>query len=292
MGDDPDKVTPAAGLVRNEIAEGAFVVGGVVQAGTFTGQVHFHYRDSRAPLDLLTLRLWVDRIATDYRTLVDRDGDRAGVARVKRVDAVRAGLDDSSGASTQKDVVRRLVIAGVAAYLARARDMPRTPLPEQILLDLIVFCLWPVITAKNLPQGWQGELAEITSTRLAALVEHARATRRSGDVAAAETFARAVANRSFAEAMLTLFDDLGDPRRGGALLAAMAVAGGVPQPPTGRGKKVFVWVAGAVGGAAVLDTVLDHGSHLGQVFGAIGDLPADSLHAAGWLADFIEELFR
>lgn len=291
MRDRANETTPAAGVVRNEIAEGAVVAGGLVQTGTFTGQIHFHYRDRSAPLDLFTLRLWIDRVTANYRALVEREGDRVGAAHLKRVDAVRAGLDDSSGVDPRKDVVRRLLVAGIAGYLTRAEEIPRTPLPEQILLDLIVFCMWPVITAKRLPQGWQGELAEITSPRLAALVERARATRRSGDEAAAEAFARAVANRSFSSAMLTLFDDLGDPRRGGGLLTSMAVVGGLPQPPTGRARKVFRWVMGIVGGAAVLDAVLDRGSHVGKLFeGAIDDLPVDSFDPSEWLADFIEGL--
>jgi hypothetical protein len=38
---------------RNEITDGAVVAGGVVQAGTITGRINFHYEGTRAPLALL-----------------------------------------------------------------------------------------------------------------------------------------------------------------------------------------------------------------------------------------------
>jgi hypothetical protein len=56
------------------------------------------------------------------------------------------------------------------------------------------------------PDGRQGELAALTSPRLAALAERARVRGYSE-----AQFARSVADKSFAPAMLTLFDDLDDP---------------------------------------------------------------------------------
>lgn len=275
MGGGADEATPKPEVVRNQITDGTVVFGPVVQAGTFTGQIHHHYRDDRRPLDLLALRLWVDRIAADYRMMVEDTGDRAGAAHIRQIDLVRAGLDDSGPENERpKDAVRRLVVAGITGYLARPGTPPEEPVPEQILLDLIVFSLWPVVTAKKLPPGWQGELAQITSPRLAALVERARAEHKP----TAETFARAVANKSFSSAMVALFDDLADPRRGGALLTAMAIAGGLPAPPTGRreGKKVAAWALAIAGGAALAEALRDRDSRAARIIGeVVTNLPVD-----------------
>ncbi|MEE1938530.1 hypothetical protein V1L54_03730 [Streptomyces sp. TRM 70361] len=292
MGGGADETAPKPGAVRNQITDGAVVFGPVVQAGTFTGQIHYHYGDDRRPLDLPALRSWVGRIAADYRAAVEDAGDRASIAHVRQINLVRAGLDDSGpGSERRRDVVRRLVVGGVIGYLAGPGTPPDEPVPEQILLDLIVFSLWPVVTARKLPSGWQGELARITSPRLAALVERARAERRP----TAETFARAVADKSFSSAMATLFDDLADPRRGGALLTAMAIAGGLPAPPTGRrgGRKVAAWALAVAGGAALVEALEDGGSRAARVVGEVvvnapvdpGDPfdPVDLLELVEWL---------
>lgn len=274
---------PAERTTHNRIAEGAVVSGGVVQAGTFTGQVHFHYRGRTAPLDLLTLRRWIDRIAADHRERAEADRGHA-----ERVSSVRAALDDEA-AEEQRDVVRRLLVAGVCGYLAHAGDESPPRLPEQVLLDVVVFALWPVVTARKLPRDWQGQLAEITSPRLAALVER---TRRSGG--AAEEFARAVARRSLYPAMSALFDDLADPRRGGALLTSMALVGGLPKPSTGHARTVLSWVVGVAGGAAALAAVLDRESHVQQMFEeAVTDLPdgSSAIDATEVLSDFLDGLF-
>ncbi|MFI6645335.1 hypothetical protein [Streptomyces sp. NPDC050504] len=293
MGGGADEVTPKPEVVRNQITGGAVVFGPVVQSGTFAGQIHHHYRDDRRPLDLLALRLWVDRIAADYRTMVEDTGDRAGAAHIRQIDFVRTGLDDSGPANERrKDAVRRLVVAGIIGYLAHPGAPPKEPVPEQILLDLIVFSLWPVVTAKKLPSGWQGELAQITSPRLAALVERARDERKPR----AETFARAVANKSFSSAMATLFDDLADPRRGGMLLTAMAIAGGLPAPPTGRqeSKKVAAWALAIAGGAALSEALRGRDSLAARIIGdVVTGLPADAsdpFEATMDLLDLVEGL--
>lgn len=267
---------PTGGTTHNRISDNALVIGGVVQAGTFTGQVHFHYCGNAAPLDLFTLRRWVERVAADYRALTD-----AVPEHVRHVDSVRAHLADSAGEGEQdlhRNGVRRLLVAGICGYVARAGQAPRVPLPEQVLLDLVVFALWPVITARRLPPGWQGELAELTSPRLAALVDLARSRWRPGDGEAAEAFARSVARRSLHPAMAALFDDLADPRRGGALLTSMALVGGLPQPTTEHPREVFAWVVGLVGGGAALAVVLDPDSRVRRAFEeAVTGLPDGSL---------------
>jgi hypothetical protein len=270
--------------VRNEIAGGATVNGPVVQAGTIIGQIHHHHADHRRPLDLLTLRQWVEHIAADYRATVESTGDRAGAAHVRQLDHVRAGLDDSG---TEPDAVRRLVIAGLVGYLARSGPPPDQPVARQIKIDLVVFSLWPLTTARKLPAGWEGELAVLTSPRLAALVEQARARR-----SPAEEFARAVAKRSFADAMDSLFDDLADPSRGGALLTAMALAGDLEAPPAGRGmgRKVTLWAFAIAGGAALARELAEEDFRAARLFGEVvagghtvtGD-PLDLADLVDWL---------
>ncbi|MCD0444116.1 hypothetical protein LO763_10820 [Glycomyces sp. A-F 0318] len=269
-------------------------VDAVVQAGTFNGRIDFHFQAERAPLDLYALRLWIDRIARDHRLRLDRGGGGPeGPGRLADVEAVLGGINDSPKARTRQDMVPRLIIGGVVAYLGRAGHAPRTPLPEQVLLDLIVFGMWPIVTARKLPEHWQGQLSMLTSPRLAALVARAREAHRSDGEAAAEDFARRVADRDFAPAMINLFDYLGDPRRGGALLASMAVVGGLEQP-SGRGaRKVLTWVVGIAGGAAVVEAVLDPDSRLrGLIEAAIADLPVDPfvLDLSELFADIMEGL--
>ncbi|WP_033346233.1 hypothetical protein [Catenuloplanes japonicus] len=284
MGAGADEAASARREVRNQITDGT-VHGPVIQAGSFTGHIHYHFPPGRPP-DLLTLRLWVDRVAADYRTLVSETGEPAGGAHLRGLDLVLAGLD--SGAASGRgagrpegegrgDVVRRLVVAGIVRYLASPGPPPDEPVIEQILLDLIVFSLWPVVTAQRLPPGWQGELAQLTSPRLAALVARERAKARP----AAEAFARTVADRSFSSAMVTLFDDLADPRRGGALLTAMAVAGGLPAPPAGprNGRRVAAWTLGIAGGAVLAEALKHHPSRhvqlLGETATALSVTPLD-----------------
>ncbi len=273
-----DEAAPKPEVVSNQITQGT-VFGPVVQAGAFTGQIHYHYGDERRPLDLPALRLWIDRIKADYFAMVEDTGDRGGVTHLEPINLVRAGLDDAGPDSERrKDTIRRIIVVGIISYLARPCTPPDEPLPEQILLDLIVFALWPVVTAENLPMGWQGELAQITSPRLAALVERSRAERRPR----AEAFARAVANKSFSSAMATLFDDLADPHRGGALLTAIAIASGLPAPPVGRreGKRVAAWVLAIAGGAALAEAVGDRDTQAARIIvDVIANLPVDPSNA-------------
>ncbi|MER7015446.1 hypothetical protein ABT324_28775 [Saccharopolyspora sp. NPDC000359] len=292
MGGGADETTPEPREIRNQIGGGSVVHGPVVQAGTFTGQVHHHHWDDRRPLALPALRSWVDRIAADYRTMVEHADDRAGATHLRQLDLVRAELDDTGPDDEQRrDAVRRLLVTGITSYLARPSIAPDQPVPEQVLLDLIVFALWPVVTAKKLPADWQGQLAQITSPRLAALVERARADRDP----APEGFARTVANKSFSAAMATLFDDLADPRRGGAVLTAMALAGGLPAPPVGReaGRKVAAWALALAGGTAFATALRDRAAGIARIAGEVAANapfdpsdpfdPADLLDLVDWL---------
>lgn len=268
MNDESDQV-------RNEITDNAVIIGPVVQAGTFAGEIH-HHAAANQPLDLLTLRLWVERVAAGRQT------DR------KQIDQVRAAVTDPSTA----DAVRRLLIAGMVGYLARPGAPPDRPVPEEILTDLFVFALWPVVTAGKLPRGWEGELAQLTSPRLAVLVQRAREQHTP-----AEEFTRALASKSFSPAMTALFDDLADPRRGGALLTALALAGGLKAPPTGRGsgRKVAVWALVIAGGATLAHALNQLDSRaarlVGEVLADLATDPGDPLDLADAALDLVDWLF-
>jgi hypothetical protein len=49
MGDSADEAIPKPAVVRNQITDGAVVIGPVVQVGTFTGQIH--HRDPGPVVD-------------------------------------------------------------------------------------------------------------------------------------------------------------------------------------------------------------------------------------------------
>ncbi|MGW6935826.1 hypothetical protein ACWGE0_37625 [Lentzea sp. NPDC054927] len=261
--------------VRNEIADNAVIIGPVVQTGTFSGQIH-HHAAPRQPLDLLTLRQWVEHIAAGQDQ------------HARQLDQVRAAVADPSTA----DAVRRLMIAGMVGYLARPGAPPDRPVAAQIVLDLVVFALWPVVTAKKLPPGWEGQLAQLTSPRLAVLVQRARE-----QPPAPEEFARTLASRSFTSATAMLFDDLADPRRGGALLTAMALAGGLEAPPTARGagRKVAVWALVIAGGATLAHALRHTDSRatriLGEVMVDLATGPGDPLDLTDVAADLVDWLF-
>lgn len=264
--------------VRNEIAENAVIMGPVVQAGTFAGEIHHHHADPQHPLDLLTLRLWVERVAADHRVKSDR----------KQVDQVRAAVADPSTA----DAVRRLMIAGLVGYLARPGAPPDRPVPEEIFTDLFVFALWPVVTAPKLPRGWEGDLAQLTSPRLAVLVQRAREQRTP-----VEEFTRALASKSFSPAIAALFHDLADPRRGGALLTALALTGGLKAPPTGRraGREVAVWALVIAGGVTLAHALRHQDSRaarlVAEVLVDLATDPGDPLDLADAALDLVDWLF-
>jgi hypothetical protein len=100
--------------------------------------------------------------------------------------------------------------------------------------------MWPIITARRLPAGWQGDLAALTSPRVAALVDRARASRRGGAEYAAEEFASAIAGRDTSFAIVNLFEDLAG--RGRTQLTAM--------PLLARSRNRSATAEGAVPGGA------------------------------------------
>ncbi|THV27128.1 hypothetical protein [Glycomyces paridis] len=256
------------------------------------------------PFDLPQLRAWIARIMVD---LQGSSGDHE--ARRAHLAAAYADTSDARPAA-HKNMVRKLVVSGIAAYLVAAEPVPTGPVPEQVLLDLIVFGMWPVITARKLPPQWQGELAELTSPRVAALVAQARRSKTKDRDLAVEHFAAAVAARSLANAVANLFEDLADPRRGGALLLALFAAGrlGLSKVATPEGpfphlpkdpspadlhrtaRSLLLWALGIATGVAATEAVRHHAAIEEFAEGVLDGftLPTFEVHpstVASWLTD-------
>ncbi|MEV7617109.1 hypothetical protein [Streptomyces sp. NPDC089799] len=216
---------------------------------------HHHYGDGPAvPLGLPGLRVWIDRMAADYREICAAGeapgGRRQRAGRQRELATLQVQLAGDGGHRNGINQVRRLLAAGAVQYLHAAGRVPAEPLPEALVVDFAVFALWPVVQAPVLPAGWEGYLAVLTSPRLAVLVAAAREAGR-GEGLGPEEFGRSLAERPFAHGVLALLEDLADPRRGGACLTALAVAARTPPPPQRLGGKATLgWLfgAGAVGG--------------------------------------------
>ncbi|MFI1360630.1 hypothetical protein ACH4TV_44725 [Streptomyces sp. NPDC020898] len=220
---------------------------------------HHHYGDGLpAPLALPELRLWIARLAADYRTLV-KSGDgppgrREAVGHKRQLERLAGELSGSAGRGDGKNQLRRLLTAGAVQYLGLASGVPGDPLPEQLMVDLAVFALWPVVVAPALPDDWQDHLAELTGPRLAVLVGQARELGARGQAPAVEAFGRVLAEKPFAHGVLALLEDLADPRGGGACLTAMSLAERLPPPPQKDGAKaVLTWLLAAGAGAAATE---------------------------------------
>lgn len=225
---------------------------------------HHHYAAPQpaVPLNLPELRIWIERITADYRLLLaDRNapprGRRAASQDKKELAALGASLAGDPGRREGKDLLRRLLAAGAAQYLSRGGPIPAGTLPEAVVIDLVVFALWPVVQAPELPEGWRDHMAELTSPRLAALTASARDAVRQGRNVTPEGLTRQLAGKAFTQAILALLEDLDDPRRGGACLTALSLAAHQPSPPQKAGGKALLgWLlSGAVGAAAGGTTV-------------------------------------
>ncbi|MBK3584490.1 hypothetical protein [Streptomyces sp. PvR018] len=218
---------------------------------------HYHYPgdSAGAPLALPDLRVWIERLASDYRALITA-GDlppqrRRRTDGLGQLDSLRNELDGAGGPRHGKDQLRRLLAAGAAQYLHQAARLPTDPLPESVMVDLAVFALWPVVQSPRLLDGWQDHLAELTAPRLAMMVSQAREASQRGHPVPADVFSRALADRPFAHGILALLEDLSDPRGSGACLTPIALAGGFLPPPRNAGAKaVLGWLLGAGAGAA------------------------------------------
>ena len=240
----------------------------MVVQGTQHNVENYYYIDSSGgpahlrPFDLPNLRIWIDRITADYRHLLaDKQlevPEKETASQLRQLDGLRQSVNDPSARVNGKNAMRRLLAGGVAQYLSRAGQLPTGPIPEQLILDVTVFALWPVLEAPGLPSTWQQDLAELTSPRVATITATARDIATAGNRVDVETFARALSAKPVTRAVLNLFEDLGDPGSGGAALTAIALASGLPKPPqTGGAKAIATWAFGALGGAAIGVTASD-----------------------------------
>jgi hypothetical protein len=176
--------------------------------------------------------------------------------------------------------LRRLLASGVAQYLSRAGQVPAGQVPEQLLVDLLVFALWAVLEAPGLPGTWQQDLVELTSPRVATLTVAARNDKDAGHPVPVEEFTRVLSARPVGPALHNLLDDLSEPHRGGSALTALAVAAGLPAPP-GRGgaKGTATWMiavlAGATAGGVGVGVIEDH------VGGILAPVPSPAPQPSG-----------
>lgn len=232
-------------------------------------------RASREPPNLAELRIWIARLLTNYeRYLVEEKlslSKREQKNLHKRLEALRQtyqGEPQGSG----KDRLRELIASGVVTYGFDGSDASLEKVPEQLMVELVTFALWPVILAPKLPGSWFEDLQEISSPQLATLVTHARLSQTTGSRMSVQTFERAVSAVQFAGGLLKLFDDLNDPRRGGPALTAVVLAdsGSVP-PKHATPKAIVLWslsaaAAGVIGNraddalAAAWDWLIDNGT--------------------------------
>ncbi|MGW4726495.1 hypothetical protein [Streptomyces sp. NPDC004291] len=225
---------------------------------------HHHHGAARpaVPYNLPELRVWIERLTADYRLLLAARGElprgrREAAQDRKTLEALGADLAGNPGRRDGKDQVRRLLAAGAAQYLSRGGPVPAGTLPEAVMVDLVVFALWPVVQSPGLPEGWHDHLAELTTPRLAAFTAAARDAVRRGRTVTPEEFGRHVADKPFARAVLALLEDLDDPRRGGAALTALSLAAHHAPPPQKAGGKVLLgWLLSGAAGAAVGGTAV------------------------------------
>ncbi|MBS2966544.1 hypothetical protein KGA66_26125 [Actinocrinis puniceicyclus] len=189
----------------------------------------------------------------------------------KRLEALRQTYQgDPQGSG--KDRIRELIASGVVTYGFDGSDASIEMLPEQIMVELVTYALWPVIIAPKLPGSWFEDLQEISSSQLATLVTHARLSRTTGSGMSVQTFERAVATVQFASGLLNLFEDLNDPHRGGPALTAVVLAdsGSIP-PKHASPKAIVLWTlsaaaAGVIGNradaalGAAWDWLVDNGT--------------------------------
>lgn len=244
-------VYPWAPVQMSAAASGA---SSIYQVGSGSQRITVNNFAAGRPLDLAGLRAWIDRLAQACAAATDSSADRAAKhsarSRTELIDDVRRDLSASGRQSKGKDCLRRLLVTGTVQYHASVSLAPRNP-SEQMILDLLVFALWPVVQAPRLPKGWQGYLTELTSPLIAQVVIDAReaeAGRRSIDP---PLLTRALAAFQLTGAASNLLEDLGDPTRGYGVVTAVAMAARLPAPAKPGARSLVTWlVAAAVGGAS------------------------------------------
>jgi hypothetical protein len=204
---------------------------------------------SQKHVDLRSLRLWINRVASDYEHAHARQGDNR--RHKENLESIRQAIEGASNGSA-KDTLRGLIASGVIHYKKSNQKIPEGTLPETLMLDFAVDALWPIVIARKLPREWFGSLEELTSSQLASLVGSARAAKTfwvrgtKNSVKRRRILYSEIARTSFADGILNLLKDLNDPRGGGSYLATVALADGFDAPPNGSTPKDLLrWLAEA-----------------------------------------------
>lgn len=228
----------------------------VYQVGQGTQNINNFYGGSgRPPATSAELHLWVAQAVRDFRDL----STERGVHLRRRESADLLGTLDRTAeilaypSHVNKHATRHLIVSGLVHHLSEYGPPPVQPIPEQVILDIAVAALWPLVTAPLLPESWSTDLMIVTSPRVTALVSEARRLMAEGRTIVHGDFSRALSSQSFAQGMANLLDDLCDPKGSGPILTALAMAGRITPPPTKANVKLMAgWLFAVVaGGEAV-----------------------------------------
>lgn len=219
-----------------------------------------YYGGSNKPADLPDLRMWLARLATDYKSLIGKfEHNRREVRRQEKSIADLQTALNASGSDkmrTDKNLFYQLIAAGAIQYLNKARDLPPSPIPESVALDLVVFMLWPLVQVPCLPSACEDLLVERTSPRITAVVDATRRAIAQGQSVDVGRFAHILAQRSCSEGVLRLLEDLADPRGAGAFLTTLAIGSAVKPPPEKSSTTALMgWLMAGSGAGAVVEAV-------------------------------------
>jgi hypothetical protein len=210
------------------------------------------------PLDLPAIRQWLAGLVpaggapARPKGRFHRKAGKSPQSLEGEVGVVADNLSGSLGRSSTEDVLRRLLALGVVQYVRRVGRVPIDARAEDVVVDVAAFGLWSVAQAPVLPSDWAEVLARLTSPRMANLVAWVReadATRHPDNFA---VFYGILAGSPVSDGTRRLLEDLSDQKRGGAALAALALATGLPEPDARlRQKTAVVWIFTALVGGAL-----------------------------------------
>lgn len=211
------------------------------------------------PLDLPQIRRWLSSLAVG-----ELDAARSGRSKFFRkprsktsshaeeLSAIAENLSGSFNHCSTADVLHRLLAIGTVQYIRAIGQVPVGADASDVVMDVVAFALWSVVQAEALPTDWESVLARLTSPRMADLVAQARDAHAARRTENFTVFVQVLARRPMHGAAHNLLDDLSDPRRGGAALAALALASGLPEPdPRKREKSAATWIFTALLGGAL-----------------------------------------
>jgi hypothetical protein len=215
------------------------------------------------PLDLAGLRIWIDRMVRDYESILAERGSQVPTRDTRNDLRHLEGLQQAlTGGSSRKngakDLVLRLVVSGVVQFSHHAREYPRGVVPEQLVIDMATFALWPLIEASVLPDEWAEVLAEASSPLIATVVEAARSSRAHSHDVTPDRLGAVLSRYEYGPGIACLLGEMADPRRSGPLLSVMAFMSGVEEPPLLRnGHSVVYWLLGGVAAGVASDHIAE-----------------------------------